>query len=197
MGGLGPLAPQLAGRLEGLSRTFFCVLTRMHRVESSRTGEHHCGSHCHDRTAAPPLSIALPLRHCLFNRPHAAQATAATAQGGKRAGRTTATCPLEGPLLAPGRFMATCAPPPLPLSAALLAPIVVIAAPARAAELPFRREAHAVAVSITPPAHSAQFSSSLARFVSDRGAHLACLPTRNTTGFDGAGAGFLPHRVSV
>ena len=47
------------------------MLKRMPRVESSRTGESHCGSHCHDRTAAPPLPIALPLRHCLFNTPHA------------------------------------------------------------------------------------------------------------------------------
>ena len=39
-------------------------------------GEPHCGSHCHDRTAAPPLSIALPLRHCLFNTPPYAQAGA-------------------------------------------------------------------------------------------------------------------------
>ena len=49
----------------------------MPRVESSRTGEPHCGSHCHDRTAAPPLPITLPLRHCLFNTPHSAQALGA------------------------------------------------------------------------------------------------------------------------
>ena len=42
----------------------------MPRAGSSRTGEPHCGSHCHDRTAAPPLPIALPLRHCLVNTPH-------------------------------------------------------------------------------------------------------------------------------
>ena len=47
----------------------FCVLKCVPRVGSSRTGEPHCGSHCHDRTAAPPLSIALPLRHCSCNTP--------------------------------------------------------------------------------------------------------------------------------
>ena len=41
---------------------FLCVLKRVPRVDPSRTGEPHCGSHCHDRTAAPPLPIALPLR---------------------------------------------------------------------------------------------------------------------------------------
>ena len=46
----------------------------MPRDQSSRAGEPHCGSHCHDRTAAPPLPIALPRRHCLFNTPHSAQA---------------------------------------------------------------------------------------------------------------------------
>ena len=45
----------------------------MPRVESSRTGEPRRGSHCHDRTAAPPLPIALPLRHCFVNTPHSAQ----------------------------------------------------------------------------------------------------------------------------
>ena len=52
-----------------------CVSKRMPRDQSSRTGEPHCGSHCHDRTAAPtpPPPIALPLRHCLFNTPYSVQ----------------------------------------------------------------------------------------------------------------------------
>ena len=44
----------------------------MPRGQSACNGEPRCGSHCHDRTAAPPLPIALPLRHCLFNTPHSA-----------------------------------------------------------------------------------------------------------------------------
>ena len=55
---------------------FFCVLKRMPRDQSSGTGEPHCGSHCHGRTATPPLPIALPLRHYLSNTPHYVQATA-------------------------------------------------------------------------------------------------------------------------
>ena len=43
-----------------------CVLKHVPRDQSSRTGEPHCGSHCHGRTAAPPLPIALPRRHCIF-----------------------------------------------------------------------------------------------------------------------------------
>ena len=52
----------------------FCVLKRMPRDESSRTGEPHCGSHCHDRTAAPSLPITLPLWHYWLNTRHSAQA---------------------------------------------------------------------------------------------------------------------------
>ena len=61
----------------------------MPRAESSRAGEPHCGSHCHDRTAAPPLSIALPLRHCLFNRPHSAQASPKSGAPGRGTSSTT------------------------------------------------------------------------------------------------------------
>ena len=45
----------------------FCVLKHLPRVEPSHTGAPHCRSHCHARTATPPLSIALPLSRCLFH----------------------------------------------------------------------------------------------------------------------------------
>ena len=74
--------PLVAGCHEGYSdgtarlARRFCMLNRIPRVESSRTGEPHCCSHCHDCTAAPPLPIALPHRHRLFNTPRFAQADA-------------------------------------------------------------------------------------------------------------------------
>ena len=60
------------------------VLKRMLRVEPSHTGAPHCRSHCHARTAAPPLPIALPRPHCLFNTPHIAAGTGVV--GGVREG---------------------------------------------------------------------------------------------------------------
>ena len=55
-----PVVVPVAGQAR--LRVFFCMLnTHASCWGASRTGEPHCGSHCHDRTAAPPLPVALPM----------------------------------------------------------------------------------------------------------------------------------------